>query len=42
MTVPKNRERLSGTALQKEIIKLGRRQGWLVAHFTAVKTEFGC
>lgn len=41
MTVPKTRQRLSGKALQKGVIELARRHGWLVAHFTAVKTEFG-
>lgn len=41
VTVPKSRERLSGQKLQKGVIELARRQGWLVAHFTAVKTEFG-
>jgi len=41
MTVPKGRERLSGGPLQKEIIKQARLAGWIVAHFTAVRTEHG-
>lgn len=41
MTVPKGRVRIAGKALQKAIIDLAHRQGFLVAHFTAVKTEFG-
>src|SRR5690606_644046 len=41
MTVPKNRQRLSGRDLQKGIIELARRHGWIAAHFTAVRTEHG-
>lgn len=41
MTVPKNRERLAGRDLQKGIIELARRHGWIAAHFTAVRTDHG-
>ena len=41
MTVPKGRERLAGRDLQKGIIERARRAGWIVAHFTAVRTEYG-
>jgi len=41
VTVPKGRERLSGRDLQKGIIELARRHGWIAAHFTAVRTEHG-
>lgn len=41
MTVPKGREPLNGTKLQKAIVETARRHGWTVAHFTQVKTEYG-
>lgn len=39
MTV--TRERVTGTALQKAILKEALRQGWLCAHFPPVRTEMG-
>ena len=41
MTVPKSRERISGQKLQKGIIDLAHRYGFIAAHFTAVKTDYG-
>ena len=41
MTVPQSRERISGKKLQAGIIDTARRLGWICAHFTAVKTDFG-
>ena len=39
MTVPKNRQRISGRVLQQSIVKEARARGWRCAHFMAVQTK---
>ena len=39
MTVPKNRQRISGRTLQKSIVAEARKRGWRCAHFMAVQTK---